>query len=152
MAWKKYTPVAPSQGKPPVSIRIPDAASRAVPSISIDAATTKQLGWRDGATLQILIGEGDHDGKIRIEPMQGEPTKLSVPGSAAVHTRSRFRLGRMPGLIADEFKASLAFEIDRGGGRANEGSRHHAARRCPLASPAAAHGSRDQFGNEEVSA
>ncbi|MBX9944926.1 MAG: hypothetical protein K2Y40_12660 [Reyranella sp.] len=99
-----------SNGAASVSLTIQEKESRGRPFLSIDADTLKKLGWKPAATLQLSIGTGEDDGKIRIEPMQGEPTSLSKPSTKG--KRCRVVLGRMPGLAEDEFKSGVAFEFD----------------------------------------
>lgn len=120
MAWKKYTPVVPAKGPAPVSITIPDKDSRSQPLLLIDMATLKKLGWPADASLQLSIGEGDDAGKIKVEPMKGEPTVLRMPSKKGKAKRARVFLGRMPCLTDDEFRAPIGFEIlgETGGGTA----------------------------------
>jgi hypothetical protein len=113
MAWKKYTPVVPVKGPAPVSITIPEPDSNTRPFLMIDAATLKKLAWTADTSLQLLIGEYEHAGKIKIEPMAGEPTRLRLPAKNAKARRARIVVGRMPCLVDDEaFKSPLAFEIE----------------------------------------
>lgn len=114
MAWKKYTPpVASTKALAPLSITIPEDGSQARPFLSISSETLKQLGWKAGTSLQLLIGEGEHEGKIRIEPMAGEPTVVKAPSAGMKAKRSRIRLGRMPCLATDALKSLLAFAIEK---------------------------------------
>lgn len=119
MAWKKYTPVISGKSKPAVSMTVPDSTLQATPFLSIDDATLKQLGWKAGTALAVMIGDGEHDGQIRIEPMQGEPAELRAPSKDSRRTRSFVRIGRMPVLTENSFKGAVPFEIEKtqGGGK-----------------------------------
>lgn len=105
-------PVSNTKSLAPVSITIPEEGSQARPFLSIDKATLAALGWKPGDSLQLLIGEGDHGGKIRIEPLAGEPTKLRTPTTPKAK-RARVPLGRMPCLSTDGFKSAVPFTVER---------------------------------------
>lgn len=113
MAWKKYTPpVSNTKALAPVSLTIPEKGSQARPFLSIDKATLAALGWKPDTSLQLLIGEGEHAGKIRVEPLAGEPTKVRPPGTPKAK-RSRLPLGRMPCLTDEAFKSAVPFVVEK---------------------------------------
>ncbi len=149
MAFKKYTPVVPVKGPAPVSITIPDKDAKNRPFLMIDQATLKKLGWPADAALELAIGEGEHDGKLRIQPMKGEPTVLRLPSKGGKTKRARVILGRMPCLTDDEFKSPVGFEIlgETGGGYRPGAD---PARRRAVASAAPAHGGRGSRGQQSL--
>lgn len=112
MVWKKFTSPPRSTMTDTVSLTIPDNFGRgSSPSLNIDLETLKKLGWKDGTTLQLLIGEAEHDGQIRIEPAAGEPARLAMPAAKGRRKRARVVLGRMPCLSEDGFRSTVAFEV-----------------------------------------
>ncbi len=123
MAWNKFTPVQKTRPDVPVSISVPEGDSRGAPFLLVDEATTKQLGWKAGATLMLSIGDGEHAGKLRLEPAANEPLKLRPPSGKA--KRNRITIGRLPCLGGDQVRSACVFAIEKqpGGG----GLGHHAS-------------------------
>ena len=90
MSWQKYTPVV-NKRSVPVSITVPSGVQR--PTLFIDEATIKALGWTAGATLMLSIGHNEHEGKLRLEPAVGEPLQLRAPKPKAKRKRNHITLG-----------------------------------------------------------
>jgi hypothetical protein len=79
--------------------------SSAALSMTINETVGKKLGWQDGAKLEVLIGEGEHHGLIRLR-------KNASVGEAAVQKRAtakgawfNIRLGHQPAFV-DRSEAS----------------------------------------------
>ena len=119
MSWQKYTPTIAARPDVPVSISISEsAASRAAPFLLIDSATIKALGWKAGSRIMLSIGEDEHDGKLRLEPAEGEVLELRAPSPKGRTRRHRITLGRLPCLADDRVRSACRFEAVKspGGG------------------------------------
>lgn len=137
MSWQKYTPIVKTRPDVPVSISVPEEGSRGTPFLLIDEATTKALGWKPGHTLMLSIGEGEHAGKLRLEPAIGEPLALRAPGKKSKTRRNRISIGRLPCLGDDRVRSACQFDVEKAaGGRLG---RHYSPQRT-RSHPASRHG------------
>lgn len=111
MAFKKFSPSkqAHSRRLGPVTITV--TGNRVKPFLSLDDETVSKLKWSKGVSLMLSIGEGDDQGKIRIEPVEGEPTTLAtLPGKS--DRFYRVRLGDMPCLTEAPVRIVATFAVD----------------------------------------
>jgi hypothetical protein len=85
MAWQEVdTDVGPKVGRVKYSVALKHGGAR----ISVPKHIVEQLGWKKTATFRLLVGGGDMEGKLRIEP----PTRdASPPGGAPVRPRRQTR-------------------------------------------------------------
>lgn len=118
MSWKKYTPEVKARPDVPVSITLPDGASRGSPFLLVDDATMKALGWKAGSTLMLSIGEAEHAGKLRFEPATNEPLQIRPPSGKGTRRRNRISLGRLPCFGDDQVRSACQFNVEKpaGGG------------------------------------
>lgn len=133
MSWQKYTPTIKARPDVPVSISVPDEGSRGTPFLLIDEATMKALGWKSGARVMLSIGHGDHDGKIRLEPAEGEPLQVRAPAPKAKTRRHRISVGRLPCLASDQVRSACRFDVEKPAGGAASWSSRFPTRRAPIA-------------------
>jgi hypothetical protein len=85
MAWQEVeTDVGPKVGRVKYSVALKHGGAR----ISVPKHIVEQLGWKKTATFRLLVGGGDMEGKLRIEPAdKGRITGKVGAGQAAKTTR-----------------------------------------------------------------
>ncbi|MFO1080833.1 MAG: hypothetical protein U1E23_09435 [Reyranellaceae bacterium] len=111
MAWLEVdTDVgAKAAGRAKYSVALKHGGAR----VSVPKHIVDQLGWKKTATFKLLVGAGEMDGKLRLEPSDGgRIAAKTAPGRGAAGLL--VRLGRWPQLAPRDVDAvAVDHEIDK---------------------------------------
>lgn len=98
MAWKEHFP---QKGAPKAPCRFGVSGysrnARLIAKVAIATVTLQEeLGWRKGDRLRLFVGEGEHAGRIRLEPSPAGSFKVGMMRGTWV-----ISLANWPGLTAE---------------------------------------------------
>lgn len=115
MAWLEVqTDVGAKAGLTKYSVAFKHGGAR----VSVPPAMVDKLGWSDKSTFKLLVGAGDLEGKLRIEPVDGGKitARRPPPGrkKKGEHGGLIVRLGRWKGLAERDVKpVACEAELDK---------------------------------------
>ncbi len=99
MSWAE-TPVTVKRHAPAGRVTFKSNCGRSLGAlVGIPAAVAEQLGWKSGAKLRLLVGSGEHDGWLRIEP--SEKGEALFAGLGKKGRGGRAKLGTFPRLSGE---------------------------------------------------
>lgn len=94
MTWQEVeTDIGPKVGRVKYSVTLKHGGAR----VSVPKHVAEALGWKKDASLKLLVGGGEQEGKLRLEPAaNGRLTMRTSVGKAS--TVFQVRLGRWSAL------------------------------------------------------
>lgn len=101
MAWAKFTVLTKTAVGTGMKVSLRKAKSGGAQlGITASDVIAKQFDWRDGDKLEVLIGEGEHHGLVRLRKNNSAGSAL-VSGRNALHNSHYFRvaLGHCPAFV-----------------------------------------------------
>lgn len=109
MAWQEVqTDVGAKVGRVKYSVALKHGGAR----ISVPKAVADELGWKKTTTFRLLVGGGETDGKLRLEPFDKGRIVAKAPPSGEGLI---IRLGRWPALAPRDVDAvAVEHEVDKG--------------------------------------
>lgn len=103
MAWQEVEVDLGAGGAGRVKYSV--ALKRGGARLSVPAALVAQLGWTSDTRFRLLVGSGDLDGKLRLEPKDGGAISARKPTGPKGGQGLIIRLGKWPQLAPRDVDA-----------------------------------------------